>query len=374
MVAAAAEVAEGGSSVRTARPGVERGAFPARAGRRGERARHERAQRRAHRAAWAKPHRRHVEVEVGDGPRPRPTTLDELARTDDAVLLGAPEGEDEGARRPCALAGQSGEIARRFERADRARGRVGGAEAPGVVVRADDDLLVGARRAAQARDHVRGAHDLARLLDLEAEAQRVVGERVVARQRAAPLGGGGRALHPAQDLARGAVADRLDGDLRKRDLGRIEPFGILRREAPGRERIAGPGQRPERPALHALGIRPAAALGPGPAAGRSRIGGIGVDDEPDAARLLGELRLVAAEIPAVSRDRDLPARIDPERREPLEILAPPVVHVDDARLDRARARVGVPRDVEVGVRGRGVDREIGLDDAQGQDSAAGGRG
>ena len=85
------------------------------------------------------------------------------------------------------------------------------------------------------------------------------------------------------------------------------------------------------------------ALGVGVALEVPVIPWIGVDQRPNRAVLVRNLRLDSAPGPAVARDHDLPAHIDPPACQLLVVGRDPVVHVDQFAGHVAVGRIGVVR-------------------------------
>ena len=235
--------------------------------------------------------------------------LDPLDRADDAVLLRVPvRDHDRAARRALLVAGQLTERLGQREQHRRAPVRVDRAEAPRVVVRAQDEPLVGELAATDRADHVRRPREPLGLVDPHAHREvRAAGQAVFEVHRGGPAGRHAGARHARQDFGRRLVADRQHGYGVQGDLGRVEALHLLvavdgQGGDEGGERVAGPREREDGAALDRLPAHHG-ALGVG---AESRETGVVEHDDAQRAALLGELDLVAAEVPAVARDHDLP--------------------------------------------------------------------
>ena len=235
----------------------------------------------------------------------------------------------------------------------------------------DDHASVGCT-SRQARDDVRRLHDRGLVRDGEPHAQvRAAGEQRGPFEARGP----GRidqrfATHAAHDLAGCTPADRLDGSARQVHFGHIKPLGVFGRLASGREGIARVRQRVDAAALDAARVGPS-AIGPHGALGGATVSGIGEDDQTDRTGVLGELRLVAAEVAAVPSEADLAAQVHACVAQLREVGACAVVHIDDFARHVAAAAVGVPGERESRVRQLRIDREVLFAHGQPHDATAG---
>ena len=329
--------------------------------------------------AEVRAHGCHVEVDVGHGAAQQAIAVafHPLGAADDAELLGAPRGEDHGARGAVAGTGGLGEAAGALHQDDRPGKRVGGAEAPCVVVAADDHVLVGIHGAGDHAHHVRGAAKRTVLHDLHADLQRVAAiEAVLERQAALPggVGGHGLALHPAHDLRGSRVADGLHGNARQSRGRHVAARAARRRRLERRGGVTGLLVGEDRSALHAGVVGPS-ALGPHLALGGAGIGGIREDDQRGGACVLGELGLVAAEVAAVAAEHHLAGAVDAPLLQLGEVRLGAVIGVHDAARHVTGGAVGVPSDREAGMRGGGIFRQVAFHRGQRDHAAsAAGRG
>ena len=295
-----------------------------------------------------------------------------LGAADDAELLGAPRGEDEGAVGRKARTGRLRERARALEQHDGAGERIGRAEPPRIVVAADDHPLVRMHAARDEADDVRRGPQIAVLFDLHPHAQRVAALEPVRERdatRPARVLGHLGARHATHDLGGGRVADRLHRDARNARALERAPCGTVHRGSHRGGWVAWLVVRKHRAALDARLVGPA-ALGPHGALGGPGVRRVGVDEKRRRAGFLGELGLEATEVPAVAREHDLAPAVDAERAQALEVGLRAVVGVHDAGRDVAAGAVRVPSEREPRVRGGGILRKVALGDRKADHAAA----
>ena len=296
-------------------------------------------------------HRGHVEVDVGHrvGDQLFPVGLAPFDRADDPVLFGSPGSEDNRARRRHPLPGQLGEAPSALQENHRARQRVAGPEAPGVVVASDDDQLLRLDGPRQDAKHVCGLDQRATLPDRKPHRQiRPAGEPVGEWEPPLPALGHGRPLHPRHDPRGRVPPQRLDGDPRQGHLVGGKPRRVDRRWLEGRQRVAGIVERLDRAALDRAFVG-VPSFGVGDPAAIPGVGGVGIDDQSRRARFLGVFDLEAAVVLSVASHHDLALDVDAKDRKLLEVLGGAVIGVDDLGGDVAAAAVGVEARPQFGV-------------------------
>ena len=159
-----------------------------------------------------------VGVDVGDRLllELRLVLLRPFGRAEQSPLFAIPQRQDDRARRTPAGFQQLAEAARRLHQRRRAADRIVGAHHPRIVVIAEDDPLVGPRRAGNARHHVVERTVLPLERQFHVQLRRTRTDVIGHRQRAAPFLRRDRALQLLQDRQRVAIADRQHRDLQDR--------------------------------------------------------------------------------------------------------------------------------------------------------------
>ena len=142
-----------------------------------------------------------------------------------------------------------------------------------------------------------------------------------------------------------AVGDRRGGDARQvRRVRGIEPRRAGNRGRSGSERVARVLEDVlDAAALDAVGVLPR-AVGEDRTLHEAVVLGVGVDDDPLGAVLLGQLGLHAAEALAVANEHDLALHVHAELVEGLVVVRQAVVRVDELAGHVAARRVGVVAD------------------------------
>ena len=278
---------------------------------------HRRRQGRRGRGVELRTHRGHVEIDVRDGVVAKTIVFrfNPFAGTDDPELLRTPGREHDGPpRRPARLRGVRDRLGGLHQH-DRARERIRGAEAPGVVMASDDHELLRRDGASQNPEHVGRGHDQTFLLDLELQTKLVASESVGHVEPPRPIIEARllhrSAGHPRHDSRRGGVTDRLDWNPRKCDVRGIEPLHIASGRDEGRQGIPLVRQRHDRPTLDAGVVGPA-TVRPDRSPILTVVPRVEEDHHARGTRLLGEAHLETSVVPTVASQDDLPGAVDAE--------------------------------------------------------------
>ena len=230
------------------------------------------------------------------------------------------------------------------------------------------DPLIGERRALQRRDNVVHRLDVPVEGHLQVDAGRTGAEAVGDRQGAAPRRRRDAAAHGREQRLGVAVGNRQRGNLRQRlGVRECEARRAGDRRLTRCERVAGVHRQVERTAaLHAVLVAHR-AIGEHLVHEVAVIARIGVDDAADGAVLRRDLRLRAAERPAVARNDDGALDRDAGSLEFLVVLGTAVVHVDQRTGDVAVDRVGVVGGQLLGLLTRGrINRHDRLFERRGE--------